>query len=141
MNTETISTSRLETEKIGINLGAHASGGQVYALIGELGSGKTVLAKGFARGLDITEDVTSPSFTLLEVYQGRIPFYHFDLYRIDDERELDNLFFEEYWEGDGVSVIEWADRARERLPKNTVFVYIDYIDDGSRRIKIEYPDS
>jgi tRNA threonylcarbamoyladenosine biosynthesis protein TsaE len=76
----------------------------------------------------------------MEIYEGPLTLYHFDLYRIEHERELDNLFFEEYWEGDGVSIIEWADRAMDRLPPHAIKIYLEYIDEDSRRITIEYPD-
>lgn len=138
---EYLSKSVEETTKIAMGLGKQALPGDVFGLIGELGSGKTIIAKAIAKSLNITEDITSPTFTLMEVYQGKIPYYHFDLYRIEDDNELDHLFFEEYWEGKGISVIEWADRALKRLPENTVFINIDFVDEDSRRIRIEYPDN
>ncbi|TFH43819.1 MAG: tRNA (adenosine(37)-N6)-threonylcarbamoyltransferase complex ATPase subunit type 1 TsaE [Chrysiogenales bacterium] len=118
-------------------LGAGASPGTVFALMGGLGTGKTIFAKGVARGMGITEEITSPTFTLLEIYGGRVPLYHFDLYRIERSDELDRLFFEEYWEGDGVSVVEWAERAGKRLPDRHVTIRIDYIDETRRSITIE----
>jgi len=117
-----------------------AQPGDLFALTGDLGAGKTVLAKGIARGLGITEEITSPTFTLMEIYENVVPFFHFDLYRIDDPRELDALYFEEYWEGDGVSVVEWADRAAGRLPGTAVRVTMEYLDENTRRITIERPD-
>lgn len=138
---EIVSSSTDETTRIAFELGKKAIPGDVFGLIGQLGTGKTIIAKAIAKSLDIMEDITSPTFTLMEVYQGKIPFYHFDLYRIETEEELDNLFFEEYWEGRGVSVIEWADRALKRLPLNAIFIYIDFINDNSRRIRIERPDN
>jgi tRNA threonylcarbamoyladenosine biosynthesis protein TsaE len=128
-----------ETMRFGEELGRGASSGDVFALCGELGSGKTVLAKGVARGLGVGEEITSPSFTLLEIYQGRLPLYHFDLYRIERDSEFDQLGFEEYWEGTGVSVIEWADRAGERLPAGTVRIRLEYAGGTGRRIVIEDP--
>jgi len=133
--------SENETLALAEKLGRSAVRGTVFALMGELGTGKTVFARGIARGLGITTAITSPTFTLLEIYQGRIPMYHFDLYRIEHSAEFDQLFFEEYWEGDGVSVIEWADRAADRLPENTTLIRFEYIDDLSRRLTIEYPDN
>ena len=134
-----ISNSSEETHTIGIKIGKSSKSGDVYGLYGDLGTGKTILAKGIAAGLGITEDVTSPTFNLLEIYEGRKKLYHFDLYRIESSIELDQLFFEEYWENDGISVIEWAERAENRLPANTVKIRIEYINDNNRKIKIEYP--
>jgi len=128
------------TGQFACNLGKHAAAGSCYALIGDLGCGKTLFSKSFARGMGINEEITSPTFTLLEEYEGTPPLYHFDLYRIADPDELDMLFFEEYWEGDGVSLIEWADRAGSRLPDSTVRIYFEYIDPETRKVRIEYPD-
>lgn len=118
-------------------LGADATPGTVFALTGGLGTGKTVFARGLAAGLGIDEEITSPTYTLLDVHEGRIPLYHFDLYRIEKSDELDRLFFEEYWEGEGVSVIEWADRALERLPAGYIMITLEYLDETRRSITIE----
>ena len=134
-----LSRSPEETDAFAASLGAKAEPGDCYALTGDLGCGKTHFAKGFAKGLGINEEITSPTFTLLEEYEGDIPFYHFDLYRIAEESELDSLFFEEYWEGDGVSLVEWAERAHGRLPSNTINVRFEYVDATTRRITLEYP--
>jgi tRNA threonylcarbamoyladenosine biosynthesis protein TsaE len=139
MKRTVITHSMDETLALAEELGKDARPGTIFALTGELGAGKTVIAKGLARGMGITDEVTSPTFTLMEIYEAAVPFYHFDLYRIEREEELDQLFFEEYWEGDGVSVIEWADRAPGRLPAECVTITIGYIDDTSRSITIEYP--
>lgn len=139
MAREITTHSMEETMRLGEELGQGAAPGDVFALCGELGSGKTVIAKGVARGLGIGEEITSPSFTLLEIYQGRLPLYHFDLYRIERDSEFDQLGFEEYWEGDGVSVIEWADRAGERLPAGAVRIRLEYAGGTGRRILIEDP--
>ncbi|MBP7583375.1 MAG: tRNA (adenosine(37)-N6)-threonylcarbamoyltransferase complex ATPase subunit type 1 TsaE [Spirochaetes bacterium] len=136
---EIVTASAAETFSLGVELGRGAARGDVFALSGDLGAGKTVLAKGIARGMGIAEEITSPTFTLLEVYEHTLPLYHFDLYRIDDPRELDSLYFEEYWEGDGVSVIEWADRAAGRLPAGTVNITLRYEGDTARRITVEHP--
>ncbi len=134
-----IAQSAEQTLALGRELGEAAGPGDVFALTGDLGAGKTVLAKGIATGLGISDDITSPTFTLMEVYEGSLSLYHFDLYRIEDPRELDMLFFEEYWEGDGVSVVEWAERAAGRLPARAVRVILEYASDDARRITVEYP--
>lgn len=131
--------SPAETAQFGIDLGKNAKPGDCFALVGDLGTGKTLMSKAIAQGLGITEEITSPTFTLLEEYPGEIPFYHFDLYRIDNEHELDMLFFEEYWESNGVSVIEWADRARRRIPNNAVWITIEYVNEEKRKAIVEYP--
>ena len=132
------SRSPEETYRHFRKIGENARKGDIFALYGNLGAGKTLIAKSIAEGMGITDDITSPTFTLLEIYDGEIPLYHFDLYRIEDERELDNLFFEEYWNGNGVSIVEWADNAKERLDDATYKIYIEYIDENSREITIEY---
>ena len=101
--------SEKETYAFGLELGKKAHAGQVYTLVGDLGVGKTVFTKGLARGLDILEPVSSPTFTIVQVYEeGRLPFYHFDVYRIGDVEEMDEIGYEDYIYGDGVSLIEWA---------------------------------
>ena len=134
-----ITGSTEETLELARKLGENARPGDVFALYGDLGSGKTVMAKGIASGLGITTDITSPTFTLMEVYRGRYMLYHFDLYRIESSDEFENLFFEEYWEGGGVSVIEWAERAEDRLPDKIIRIHMTAIDENSRSITIEYP--
>ncbi|HOW83166.1 MAG TPA: tRNA (adenosine(37)-N6)-threonylcarbamoyltransferase complex ATPase subunit type 1 TsaE [Spirochaetota bacterium] len=141
MKKELITRSSEETLMFGEKFGRDLKKGDVVALTGDLGAGKTIIAKGIAMGMDIIEDITSPTFTLMEIYDGHIPLYHFDLYRIENESELDLLYFEEYWENGGISVIEWADRAGSRLPDNTIRINIEYIDENSRRIVIERPDN
>jgi tRNA threonylcarbamoyladenosine biosynthesis protein TsaE len=136
-----ISKSPEESIVIGKKLASMAKAGDTFALIGDLGTGKTLLSKGIALGLNIHEDITSPTFALMEIYEGRIPMYHFDLYRIEFDEEFDNLYFEEYWEGDGLSVIEWADKALHRLPDNTTYITLEYINETNRRITIEHPDN
>ena len=136
-----ISSSSDETFSFASELGKNIQKKTIVALYGTLGAGKTIFAKGLAAGLGIVDEITSPSFSLLEVYEGNTAFYHFDLYRIDDPNEFLNLNFEEYWEGDGVSVIEWAEIAENILPKKRINVWIEYIDENSRRITVEYPDN
>ena len=136
-----ISSSSDETFSFASELGKNIQKKSIVALYGTLGAGKTIFAKGLAAGLGIVDEITSPSFSLLEVYEGDITFYHFDLYRIDDRDEFLNLSFEEFWEGDGVSVIEWPEIAENILPKHRINVWIEYIDENIRRITIEYPDN
>lgn len=100
--------------------------GDVYALIGDLGVGKTAFTKGFAEGLGITEPIVSPTFTFVQVYdEGRMPLYHFDVYRIGDISEMDEIGYEDYFYGDGVSVMEWADLVEELLPAGTITIKIN----------------
>ena len=136
---EIISASEEETLHYAISLGQNASPGDVYALYGDLGAGKTVFARGIARGLGIDTDITSPTFTLMEMYIGRLPLYHFDLYRIRSGEEFEQLFFEEYWEGRGISVIEWPENAGDRLPLTMTKIHIIPLDESRRRISVEYP--
>jgi len=135
-----ITNSQEETFDVGYELGKKAKKGDIFGLIGDLGTGKTILAKGIAKGLGIDEEITSPTFTLLEVYEAAIPLYHFDLYRISDDSELENLFFEEYWYDDGVSVIEWAERAMKRLPNDIFIIKLEYTGKNRRKITIDHPD-
>lgn len=106
-----------DTAKIGETLAREAKPGEIYLLEGDLGVGKTVFAKGFALGLGITEPITSPTFTIIQEYeQGRLPFYHFDVYRIADEEEMFELGYESYFFGQGVCLIEWASLIQGMLP-------------------------
>ena len=106
-----------DTAKIGETLAREAKPGELYLLEGDLGVGKTVFAKGFALGLGITEPITSPTFTIIQEYeQGRLPFYHFDVYRIADEEEMFELGYESYFFGQGVCLIEWASLIQGLLP-------------------------
>ena len=115
-----------ETYELGCLLGQEARAGQVYTLVGDLGVGKTVFTKGLAAGLGIEEPVSSPTFTIVQVYEeGRLPFYHFDVYRIGDVEEMDEVGFEGYVYGEGVSLIEWANLIEEILPQHYTEVKIE----------------
>ena len=115
-----------ETFQFGEKLGREAKPGQIYTLNGDLGTGKTVFTQGFAAGLGITEPVNSPTFTIVQIYEeGRMPFYHFDVYRIGDVEEMDEVGFDDYIMGDGVSLIEWADLIEEILPEKRTEVRIE----------------
>lgn len=113
------SFSAQDTFALGQQIGEAAVPGEVYTLTGDLGVGKTVFTQGVAKGLGIREAVNSPTFTILQVYEGgRLPFYHFDVYRIDCAEEMEEIGYEDYFYGDGVCFIEWADLIEEILPKN-----------------------
>ena len=115
-----------ETFEIGRKMGEAAMPGQVICLNGDLGVGKTVFTQGFAVGLGITEPVSSPTFTIVQEYEeGRLPFYHFDVYRIGDISEMDEIGYEEYVYGEGVSLIEWANLIEEILPENRIAITIE----------------
>lgn len=117
-----------ETYNIGRKMGEAAKPGDVICLLGDLGVGKTVFTQGFAAGLGITEPVSSPTFTIVQTYdEGRLPFYHFDVYRIGDVEEMDEIGFDEYVFGDGVCMIEWANLIEEILPENHETVRIEKI--------------
>lgn len=106
-----------ETLELGRRLGQQAKPGEVYTLIGDLGVGKTVLTQGIAEGLEIEEPICSPTFTIVQVYEeGRMPFYHFDVYRIGDVEEMEEIGYEDYFYGDGLCMIEWANLIPEILP-------------------------
>ena len=111
---------------MGVKMGQNAKPGQVYALIGDLGVGKTVFIQGVAKGLGIDEPVNSPTFTIVQVYDsGRLPFYHFDVYRIGDVEEMDEIGYEEYFFGEGVCFVEWANLVDEIMPGETVWITIE----------------
>lgn len=115
-----------ETFELGRRLGLSAAAGQVFALIGDLGVGKTVFTKGLAVGLGIEESVSSPTFTIVQIYdEGRLPFYHFDVYRIGEPEEMDEIGYEDYVYGQGVSLIEWADLIQEILPEHYTEIRIE----------------
>ncbi|MCR5655296.1 MAG: tRNA (adenosine(37)-N6)-threonylcarbamoyltransferase complex ATPase subunit type 1 TsaE [Lachnospiraceae bacterium] len=119
------SMSAEDTFELGKRIGAAVGAGTVLALIGDLGVGKTVFTKGVAAGLGISEPVNSPTFTIVQVYEeGRLPFYHFDVYRIGDIEEMDEIGYEDYFYGSGVSMVEWADLIRELMPPETVRITI-----------------
>ena len=114
-----------ETYALGKKIGESAKPGQVYSLIGDLGVGKTVFTQGLAAGLGITDSVNSPTFTILQIYEdGRIPFYHFDVYRIGDVEEMEEIGYEDCFYGEGVCLIEWANLIEEILPENYILIEI-----------------
>ncbi|MCL1809104.1 MAG: tRNA (adenosine(37)-N6)-threonylcarbamoyltransferase complex ATPase subunit type 1 TsaE [Clostridiales bacterium] len=116
-----------ETREFGISLAEKARAGDVIALIGELGTGKTALTKYIAEGLGVSEDVTSPTFTIIKEYRsGRLPLYHFDAYRISSEEEMHELGCEEYFNGSGVCVVEWADKIAGVMPAESLVIRMHY---------------
>lgn len=127
-----------ETVALGARLGTLLQPGDFIALVGELGAGKTQFAKGIARGLgvDPATPVTSPTYTILNVYRGRLPLYHFDLYRLQDADEVRELGFEEYFYGDGVCVVEWAERLDRDLPAGTLTVSLFHGNEDSRTVTL-----
>lgn len=135
------SFSQQDTYELGYKIGSEAKAGTVYTLVGDLGVGKTVFTQGVAAGLGIDEPVNSPTFTIVQVYdEGRLPFYHFDVYRIGDSEEMYEVGFEEYVYGEGVSLIEWANLIEDILPEQYTSVCIEKdLEKGFdyRRITIE----
>jgi len=132
------SKSAAETRNLGKRLGRILHGGDIIALCGELGSGKTVLVKGIAEGLGVksNKDINSPSFAILKEYKGRLPLYHFDIYRLNGVATFSNVGYIEYFYGKGVSVIEWADKIIDILPKEFLRIDLSIEEESKRRIRI-----
>lgn len=131
-----------ETFNLGFNIGKNSSSGDIICLIGDLGTGKTHLTKGFANGLDISDHITSPTFTIVNEYNGRLKLYHFDVYRVNDPDEIEAIGFDEYIFSDGVSIIEWANYIDELIPKeDAMYIYINKLNEdniNTREITVEY---
>jgi tRNA threonylcarbamoyladenosine biosynthesis protein TsaE len=128
-----------ETQALGEEIGAALGPGSIVACVGELGAGKTCFLQGVARGLGVTSNVTSPTFVLVNVYRGRMPVYHLDAYRTDSLAEVLDLGLEEMLEGEGVTLIEWADKVLPLLPARSIIVRIEGLGDETRRIDVEEP--
>lgn len=122
-----------ETEKIGYMLGKLLTGGEIICMIGDLGAGKTTMTQSIAKGLDVEDYVTSPTFTIINEYSGRCPLYHFDVYRINDVDEMYDLGYEEYFYSNGVSIIEWANIIEEILPTERLNIEISKKDNNEGR--------
>ena len=137
-----ISDSREQTLETGRIIGSVLERGDIVALIGELGSGKTCLTQGLAQGLGVAENVpvVSPTFTLINEYPGRLPLVHLDVYRLSGPRDLEDMGYEEYFYGGGVIVIEWAEKVRDVLPEKTLFVRMRYVDENTRELILEGPE-
>ena len=137
---EIVSRSVEETMRIGARLGANLSDGQVIALVGQLGTGKTHLIKGLARGLGVAQaqSLTSPTFTLINEYTGRLAFYYVDAYRLKDTRELEALGFEEICESGAVVAVEWADRVWDAvMPYKPIGIHLNHYGSDQRLIRLE----
>ena len=115
-----------ETKQFGFELGKNAKSGDIYCLDGDLGVGKTIFTQGFAKGLDVEDEyITSPTFTIINEYEGRLKLYHFDVYRIGSLEEMDDTGYEDYFFGDGVCLVEWAKLIDELIPKEAVWIKIE----------------
>lgn len=134
-----------ETFELGKKLGEKAVPGQIFALLGDLGTGKTVFTKGLAEGLGIHEPISSPTFTIVQIYEeGRLPLYHFDVYRIADPEEMEEIGYEDCFFGEGVCLVEWANLIRELMPDNTIWIHIEKdLEKGFdyRRIEVNYENT
>jgi tRNA threonylcarbamoyladenosine biosynthesis protein TsaE len=135
---EIISNSAEQTFDIARLIGEKLIDGDLLALSGELGSGKTCFTKGLAKGLGVSEEyqITSPTFTLINEYPARCKLYHFDVYRLNDYSEMEDLGYEEYLAGDGVVVIEWAEKIARIIPRDSIFIDFEYVNENSRKMII-----
>jgi len=125
MGIRLISQSEEATLQLGAALAQQLQAGDVLALFGDLGSGKTCLTRGICQGLDVSEDVTSPTFVLINEYRGRLPVYHFDFYRLESLDEIWNLGIDDYINNDGICIIEWAERGIQLLPEQRIEIYLE----------------
>ena len=117
-----------ETKELGEKIGRQTRPGQIYTLTGDLGVGKTVFTQGLARGLGIKEPVSSPTFTIVQIYEeGRLPLYHFDVYRIGDVEEMEEIGYDDYFFGNGVCLIEWAELIQELIPEQAIRIRIERV--------------
>ena len=134
MNLTIITKSSEETKNLGEELSKFTKPGDLLAFYGELGAGKTCFIQGISRGLKVKDYVTSPSFTIINEYQGKIPIYHFDLFRLDNAEEIIELGYNEYFYGEGLTVIEWAGKIEQLLPKEHLEIEIKFKDRYQRTI-------
>lgn len=132
-----VTRSEDETMKIGDIIGRKLKSGDVISLNGDLGAGKTYITKGIAKGLGVEDYITSPTFIIVNEYEGRIPLYHFDVYRINDIDEMYEIGFDEYLYGNGVCIVEWGKIVEELLPGYAIKIDINKIDDNTREIVID----
>lgn len=132
-----ITKSTEETYQLGIDIAKLLKEGDIINLNGDLGAGKTYFTKGIAKGLEIDDYITSPTFTIVNEYEGKIPLYHFDVYRINDIREMYEIGFDEYIYGSGISVIEWGDIISDIIPDYAIKINIKRLDENIREIEID----
>lgn len=132
-----VTHSAEETIQLGKKIGSMLKPGAIIAMEGNLAVGKTTITKGIAESLGIEEAITSPTFTLISEYEGKMPLYHMDVYRLDSCEDFINLGVEDLMYGDGVSIIEWSERVREELPKSTITLRLEIRGDGGRDITLE----
>jgi len=135
-----ISDSQQETYHFGKFLGENLQPGDLVALCGELGAGKTCLTQGIARGVGVPEGyrITSPTFTIINEYPGRLTLYHLDLYRLSGVRDLDEIGYEDCFNRNGVVVVEWAEKITEVLPENAFYIFITYVNEHRRKIVLSH---
>ena len=126
-----------ETTALGYKIGKKLKKGDIIAMQGTLAAGKTTITKGIAQALEISEEITSPTFCLISEYSGKMPLYHMDVYRLDGTEDFINLGVDDMLYGDGVCIIEWSEKIMDELPKNTIILRILPQDDNSRKIEIE----
>jgi tRNA threonylcarbamoyladenosine biosynthesis protein TsaE len=134
---ELITRSPEETQKLGTRLGEIAQPGDVFLLVGKLGAGKTCLTQGIAWGLNIEEYAASPSFVVIRELEGRLPLYHIDFYRLDNLEEIAELGLDDYLYGNGVCVVEWAEKGLSLLPAEHLLIEMSYVSDTERRLKLK----
>jgi len=137
MELELVTASPEETRELGRRLGELANAGDVFLMTGDLGSGKTCLTQGIARGLGVQETALSPTFVIMREMRGRLRLYHVDLYRLDRLEETQDLGLDDYFYGEGVSVVEWAEKAMGLMPPETMLVEIEYVSDTERRLRLK----
>jgi len=126
-----------QTQRLGLELGRLSQTGDVFLLVGNLGSGKTCLTQGIAWGLDVKEYATSPTFVIIREYHGRLPLYHIDLYRLDHIEEILDLGLDEYFYGTGVCAVEWADKGMPAMPVENLLVTLSHVSETERTIQLE----
>ena len=136
MELELVTGSPEETQEFGRRLGELAEPGDVFLMTGDLGSGKTCLTQGIARGLGVKENALSPTFVIMREMHGRLALYHIDLYRLDRLEETEDLGLDDYFYGEGVSVVEWAEKALALMPPDRMMVRIDYLSNAERRMRL-----
>lgn len=134
---EIVTTSAQETEELGTKIGKKLKKGDVISLRGSLGAGKTVIAKGIAKALNISEAIVSPTFTLVQEYEGTLSLYHLDIYRLSGEDEFESMGGEEFLYPDGVTLIEWSEKIDSMLPENTIYINIVIDENSFRHIQLE----